>query len=177
MKAPLSPDNSLRLLFAEHLDEKLDRALGPTDPRLRAYLCDLLVNFASVDRLYSLRNASGRRIEEVAEMLEEGEVRMAATSFSREREVHRHIGDFTLFWSGVFPEAMPRLRSATCKDHLVDYVRQGKESYYIVSTFNVGKWKEEAPLFRELSVQFDLLRYGLSRIREAWDQLAQSGGS
>ena len=27
------------------------------------------------------------------------------------REIHRHIGDFTLFWAGVYPEALPRLQA------------------------------------------------------------------
>ena len=30
----------------------------------------------------------------------------AATSFDRERQVRKHIGDFTLFDIGMFPEAI-----------------------------------------------------------------------
>ena len=26
------------------------------------------------------------------------------------REVHRHIGDFTLFWTGVYPEALREMQ-------------------------------------------------------------------
>ena len=31
-----------------------------------------------------------------------------APSFDREREVRKHIGDFTLFFAGLFPESLNR---------------------------------------------------------------------
>ena len=60
------------------------------------------------------------------------------------REMHRHIGDFTLFWTGVYPEVLKRLRSPMHKDHFIDYCEQGKRSYYIASTFEEEPFKEEA---------------------------------
>ena len=56
------------------------------------------------------------------------------------REYHRHIGDFTLFWTGVYPEMLRRLQSLLSKDRFVDYCEQGKRSYYIASTF-AGKFQ------------------------------------
>ena len=46
-------------------------------------------------------SSRGRRVWQVAERLVEGDVLLNATSFEREREVHKHIGDFTLFWTGL----------------------------------------------------------------------------
>ena len=37
------------------------------------------------------------------------------------REIYRHIGDFTLFWTGVYPEALKRRRSAMTRDQFLDY--------------------------------------------------------
>jgi hypothetical protein len=89
--------------------------------------------------LYRLRDLNGRPLQEVAEMLYYADVRLGAQSFYQERKVHRHIGDFTLFWTGVFPEALPKLRASLRKDHLIDYVKQGKESYRLVSLFDIGE--------------------------------------
>jgi hypothetical protein len=83
--------------------------------------------------------------------------------------VHRHIGDFTLFWTGLYPEALKRLRSALRKDHFIDYCEQGKRSYYIASTFEDDPYREEAPVLRRLSAQFELCAYGLGQVRREWD--------
>ena len=43
----------------------------------------------------------------------------------REREVHQHIGDFTLFMAGLFPEYLRRLKTTGLiyhKDFLVDSI-------------------------------------------------------
>ena len=72
------------------------------------------------------------------------------------REVHRHIGDFTLFWTGVYPEAVSRLRSVLSRDFFIDYCEQGKRSYYIASTFEDDAYREEAPVLRRLSEDFEL---------------------
>jgi len=133
------------------------------------------VEFIHMDNIYRIRNVAGRRLEEVAEMLMEADVRLEAMSFSREREVHRHIGDYTLFWTGVYPEMLRYLRAITRKDHLIDYVRQGKQSYYIVSTFDLGDWRQDAPLFRRLSEEFETCMYGLNLVRAQWERLGGGG--
>jgi hypothetical protein len=64
-----------------------------------------------VDRLYKIRDTQGRRVEEVAEMLAEGDLLHRAQGVEREREVHRHIGNYTLFMTGIFPEFLRRLKT------------------------------------------------------------------
>jgi hypothetical protein len=80
------------------------------DERLKWYLSeDLLVRFLHVDRLYRLRDARGRALADVAEMLIAGE----ASGVSPELHaltVQRHIGDYTLFVTGLFPESLERVR-------------------------------------------------------------------
>src|SRR5438094_7277097 len=86
------------------------------------------------------------------------------------REVYRHIGHFTLFWTGVYPEALKRLRSVLRKDHFIDYCEQGKRSYYIASTFEEDPYRDEAPVLRRLSAQFELCAFGLSQVRREWER-------
>lgn len=80
------------------------------DARLKHYLSeDLLVRFLHVDQLYRLRDARGRPLADVAEMLVSGE----ASGVSAELHaltVQRHIGDYTLFVTGLLPESLDRVR-------------------------------------------------------------------
>ena len=86
------------------------------------------------------------------------------------------IGDFTLFWTGVYPEALTRLQTADSRDHLLDYLEQGKRSYYIASTFENDPYKEEAKVLRRLSSEFELCAYGLSQVRKEWEKSASHDG-
>lgn len=138
--------------------------LGMADSRVIDYMVDLLLRFVHSDAIYSVRNPSGRRLEEVADMVVEAESR----SGKPRREVHRHIGDFTLFFSGVFPEALRMLRQAGRKDQFVDYCAQGKRAYYIASTIDTED-EDEGDVLARLSHQFELCAYGLNQVRKQWD--------
>ena len=169
----LRRDLSLQELFGELVERAFALSLRWDDRQVMRYLTNLLTEFAHIDRLYRLRDLNGRPLQEVAEMLYYADVRLGAQSFYQEREVHRHIGDFTLFWTGVYPEALPKLRASLRKDHLIDYVQQGKQSYRLVSLFDIGEWREEAPMFRRLSENFEVAMQGLHAVRQMWEQMAQ----
>jgi hypothetical protein len=155
-------------MFAGLTEQTFLRTVGIGDPHLIDYLSALLSRFIHMDSIYRLRNARGKRLEEVVDMMLEAE---ALPPQGRTcREVHRHIGDFTLFWTGVYPEALRRLRSAMTKDHFIDYCEQGKRSYYIASTFEEDPYREEAPVLRRLSTEFELCAYGLSQVRSEWER-------
>jgi hypothetical protein len=162
------PDHPLRRLFAGFTENTFINTLGMADPRLTDYLSGLLARFIHIDAIYRLCNVRGRRLQEVAEMMLEAE-ELPPEGRTR-REVHRHIGDFTLFWTGVYPEALSRLRSLLCKDQFIDYCEQGKRSYYIASTFQDDPYREEAPVLRRLSEEFELCAYGLREVRRQWEQ-------
>lgn len=163
-------DHPLRLLFAGLTEQTFVTTLGVADPRLTDYLSDLLSRFLHMDWIYRLSNLAGRKLEQVADMIIEAE-QMPPEGRTR-REVHRHIGDFTLFWTGVYPEALHKLRNRMTKDQFVDYCAQGKRSYYIASTFEEEPYKEEAPVLRRLSDQFELCAYGLTQVRREWERVA-----
>jgi hypothetical protein len=169
---PLKSDHPLRRLFAGITEQTFLNTLGVGDPPLVDYLSELLSRFIHMDSIYRLRNAQGRRLEEVADMLIEAEA-LPAEGRTR-REFYRHIGDFTLFWTGVYPEALHRFRSQLHKDHFIDYCEQGKRSYYIASTFEEKPFHVEAPVLRRLSQEFELYAYGLNQVRHEWER-AQPG--
>lgn len=168
--APVLADaKALRRLFSSVTESTFQVELGIADPYLIDYLVDLLVRFVKMDAVFRIRDTRGRRLEEVAEMLLEAQERQAKPK----REIYRHIGDFTLFWSGVYPEALRRLRDPLKKDHLIDYCEQGKRSYYIASTFEDEPYTDEAPVLRRLSQEFELCSFGLNQVRKEWEKLPQ----
>jgi hypothetical protein len=171
----LTPDHPLRRLFSGLTEHTFLTTLGLADPPLTDYLSEMLSRFVSMNALFRLRDAQGRRLEEVAEMMIEAEA-LPREGRTR-REVHRHIGDFTLFWTGVYPEALKKLRNALSKDSFIDYCEQGKRSYYIASTFADEPFQEQAPVLRRLSEEFELVAYGLTHVRREWERLRGAGGT
>lgn len=161
-------DHPLRRYFTGVTEQTFMTDLGVADPALIDYLSELLSRFVHVDAIFKLRSGTGRRLEEVAEMLMEAESLPPEGRTSR--EIHRHIGDFTLFWTGVYPEVLKRLRSPLTKDHFIDYCEQGKRAYYIASTFEEEPYKEESPVLRRLSERFELCAFGLTKVRREWER-------
>ncbi|MGH7169699.1 MAG: hypothetical protein ACRELG_05410 [Gemmataceae bacterium] len=168
-----TPDHPLRRMFAGLTEQTFIHTLGVADPRLTDYLSGLLSRFVHMDAIYRLSGAKGKRLEEVAEMMIEAEA-MPPEGRTR-REIYRHIGDFTLFWTGVYPEALKRLRSILSKDHFIDYCSQGKRSYYLASTFEEPPFEEEALVLRRLSAEFELCAYALHQVRRQWERLPGEG--
>ena len=167
----ISDQHPLRELFSELVRETFQSQLQVNEPGVPEYVANVLVDFTHRDRVFALRDARGRQLEEVAEMMMEGDVSLNAASFEREREVHKHIGDFTLFWSGVYPEMLRYFRAATRRDHLLDYVEQGRKSYSIAATFDYGAYEQEAQVLKRLSERFELCMFGLNMVRRELDGL------
>jgi hypothetical protein len=163
------PDHPLRRLFSGVTEQTFQLTLGVADPPLIDYLSELLARFIHFDAIFRLKNPAGKRLEEVAEMLIEAE--SLPPEGRTAREVHRHIGDFTLFWTGLYPEMLKRLRSALTRDSFIDYCEQGKRSYYIASTYDDDAFREEAPVLRRLSTEFELCAYGLSQVRRELERV------
>lgn len=166
-------DHPLRQLFGELVQRHFFRHAQVHDADVAEYVAGILADFTHVDNMYRIRNARGKRIEEVAEMLVESNPLLEASSFDREREVRKHVGDFTLFFTGLFPEAvaaLPRVRPLSV-DTFVDYVSAGKESYAVVAAFNVFEYRHEAPLFRRLSARFEQCVFGLNLVKREIDEV------
>ncbi|MFQ5818140.1 MAG: hypothetical protein ACE5H2_09345 [Terriglobia bacterium] len=163
----VSRSHPLRRLFTDLVRRRFFEDICLRDPQVAGYVSDMLVDFTHVDNFYRLRTARGRRLEEVAEMLIESNPLLAASSFDRERRVRKHIGDTTLFLLGMFPEHVAwRRRSPLRADYFIDYVRAGKESYFIVSAFDQFEYRDMGPLFKKLSDQFELCVFGLNLVKQ-----------
>lgn len=74
---------------------------------------------------------------------------------------YRHIGDTTLFWNGLYPEALRRV------PHF-DSRLAGKRAYWIASTLESPDAADERLLLERLSLEYDVCVAGLAEVRRAW---------
>jgi len=167
-RTDIDSGHPLRRLFRR----ALDFGLGFNPPEridIANYLEEqILCEFIHVDNLYKIKDAAGKNPEDIADMLKEGDVLLNAQSFSREFQVHKHIGDYTLFMLGMFPEALSRKKG---KEFILGkivipeaslsecYMLQGQRSYRIASEFS------DRELFLELSTNFLLYQNVLDIVK------------
>src|SRR3954469_8249279 len=157
----------LQQLFQELVGQHYAEEIGIRDPQIVAYVSHLLAEFCEADQLFKIRDAFERPLADVGEMLLQSDpVYGPAPSFDRERQVRKHIGDFTLFFAGMFPESINHFRLRRQRlENFVEWMRAGKESYYIVSKFEFFEYAKVAPLFKQLAADFESCVYGLNLVK------------
>ena len=163
----LSESHPLQQLFIELVGRHYAEEIGIRDSQVVNYVAHLLTEFCHAEQLFKIRNAAGRPISDVGEMLAESNpVFGPAPSFDRERQVRKHIGDYTLFFTGMFPESINSFRLRRNRlENFVDWMKAGKESYYIVSKFEFFEYAKVAPLFAVLANNFEHCVYGLNMVK------------
>lgn len=162
----------LRRLFSGITEHAFLTTLGVTDASLVDYVSDLLTRFTHINAINRLSDANGRPLTELAEMM------MAAEEIPPEgrtqREYYRHIGDYALFWTGLFPEMVQRQRRLT-GDAFINYTLIGKRSYKMAGNSECDLYAEEAAVFNRLSTEFELCAVGLSHVRHELHDLQVDG--
>ncbi len=161
-------NNPLEQFFHQAVRNSYEGKLGLNDPDVTGYVAHLLAEFSRSDKLYRFRDSMGRPIAELGPLIAASDpVHGSAPSFDAERMVRKHIGDYALFVAGMYPEAIDSWRRRR-RSHptLEELVHAGKESYYIVSQFNLFEYEKEAPLFSRLSDWFERCILGLTMVRD-----------
>lgn len=154
-------------LFLELVSRHFSNDVLVRDIAVSQYVARMLTDFCDTENLLKIRNAEGRPLDDVGEMLLEADpVFGSAPSFDREREVRKHVGDYTLFFTGMFPESINHLRLRRQRlEAFIDFMKAGKESYYIVSKFEHFEYAQAAPLFARLSESFEQCVFGLNMVK------------
>jgi hypothetical protein len=156
----VSETQPLRNFFQQLVHNTYAGRLGLNDPEVTGYVAELLTDFSKADRLYRLRDADGRPLRDLGRMLEAADpVHGSAASFDAERAVRKYIGDYVLFLSGMYPREAWRGDA----DRMLE---TGKQSYFIVSQFDLFEYAAEAPLFIRLHDWYERCIEGLRLVRE-----------
>jgi len=167
-KLRINKNHPLRKLFRNALDFGFKMHALP-GKGVEEYIEEqILCEFIHIDNLYRIRDAAGNKLEDIADILAEGDVLLNAQTFSREFQVHKHIGDYTLFMLGMFPSALSRRKGKEFimgriivpgADLFQHYMLQGRRSYKIASEF------VNRELFIELSTNYVLYKNVLELVR------------
>ncbi len=112
-------DHPLYRLFAGVTEQTFYVELGVADPPMIDYLTSMLVRLIHTDAIYAIHNNDGVRLDHLAEMAVEAE--RDEHLGQRRREIYRHMGDYSLFFVGVFPEALTSRRFRQSKDSLLNF--------------------------------------------------------
>jgi hypothetical protein len=157
----------LQQFFLELVGRHYAEEIGIRDPQIVNYVAHMLAEFCEVEQMLKIRSVSGKPLTDVGEMLMESDpVYGPAPSFDRERQVRKHIGDYTLFFTGMFPESINHFRLRRQRvENFVEWMKAGKESYYIVSKFEYFEYTKVAPMFANLSRNFEQCVYGLNLVK------------
>lgn len=138
------------------------RDLALQDEAAATYLADLLTRFARTDRLYP-PGVALPRLESVVDMMLDAQAAWdhGGAHFRPEYEVtvRRHIGDYTLFMTGVFRERVDRVASTGF------YISQGKRAYHFVSEHARAGASAGEPPFRRLADRFESFASALDYAR------------
>jgi hypothetical protein len=154
---------------AVDLHRFFERALRATfrdltfhDDPAASYLADVLTRFARTENLYPKGNALPRLDTVVDMMLEiDAAWREASPHWAPEREVsvRRHIGDYTLFMTGMFRERVERTASSRY------YIDAGKRAYRFVSEYDRARARDAGAPYRRLAEGFEGYAHALDYAR------------
>ena len=149
--------------FAGLAENTFQSRLGVVDPPLIDYVTGLMLRFVRLDTVHRVRSLTGEPIIQLGELVNEATQRLGDSK----RAIHQHIGDFALFWVGLFPEAV---KKHTGEGAYHQYCQHGKRSYHIAS--EIETTDSDAPsgeILQRLSDRFELCAYGIREVRREWE--------
>ncbi len=167
-----NPLHDLRRLFGGVVEQVFMSELGICTPALTDYLAGLLVDFVHVDDIYRMRNVDGEMIRELSRLRVDADLGQGLSPTERDRVLNRYIGDFTLFWTGVYPETLQARRQLGV-DRWREYLLQGKRGYEIAGALSSATDVPPGELLHDLSLHFECCVRGLHLVRQSWDQVAR----
>lgn len=148
---------SLYQFFRRHVHQAFGEE-GLNEPATIDYVSDVLARFAHTPALYAIRDANDVPIEHIAQMLVEwqraGEDRR---DLSRQALIVRHVGEYSLFMSGLFRE---RLRA---RGQLNYYLDHGRSAYW--QTADIEPNPRRSSVFRKLYYTLDRVCDSLDKLR------------
>ncbi len=165
---------ALRRLFDGLVEQVFMVELGICDPALTEYVGDMLADFVHMDRIYRLRTVDNTVIEELSHMEAQADLGPHLDETRRRRLIYKYMGDFTLFWTGVYPE---QLRPRPGRPGRLDfYLQHGRRSYGIAGELTRADERPPAQVLLQLSEQFEYCVHGLHLVRAGWERIAKGPG-
>lgn len=151
--------------FLRHLRETSDRNWSRStvksfldDEHLILYLVEMLDQFVDAEKLHNLPTQDDEQYHYVYEMIE-----ACRDSEGSERyEIFLHIGNYSLYLTGVFPDYIRYRHERKNRPMDVDsYCDYGKTYYEKASKHRLARKKSMEPVLKKLARGYDLVRTSL----------------
>lgn len=152
----LPENHPVKKLFRNLMDRALAQSSLP-DQDILLYLSDLLVEFIYIENLYRLRNEKGQRLEYLVDMLQRAE----EVERQEKKSYYKHIGDYSLFILGMFPEHVSGGRRMIPHSYYSD---TGRRSYLTAS--QLERDLRCTVVFRKLAEKFERCVLSLNWFRD-----------
>ena len=141
---------------------------GMNEPAAVDYVSELLTRFTHTRAMHIIQNADGESITSIAGLLAEWRRAQgwndSPVNRPREALIVRHIGEYSLFMSGLFRERL------TARGQLGYYLEQGRSAFWRCAAFEPDP--SRARVFRYLYGTFDRVSGALDHIRHTQLPLA-----
>jgi hypothetical protein len=155
---------TLRQFFRHQLAQGF-RAYGLAEPQALEYVSDILTRFAHTRALYALRDDSGRPLEHIVDML----VAYDQAARGRAREIVRHLGEYTLFMSGLFRHRLSE------RGELEYYLSQGTGAFWRCADAEPNPARRQ--LYRHVHQRFRTISAVLNDLRRVRWPLEPDGAA
>src|SRR3984893_5025379 len=163
MSLQRAPSQELHGFFLELVHKSFSQ-LGMGDREIVEYVASVLADFSHSDRWLPLRNAEGKRLTSMVEMVltQPDDPRGEAARIESERALRKYVGDYALFMSGLFRRFVER------GGYLGYYLEEGARSYRTVSELDVSLYNPGFLVFEELSRRFEHYSGALDFMRKCY---------
>lgn len=137
------------------------RDVGVSDRKLCDYVGSLLGEFSRANSLRGPHETSEGSHQYISDML----IALSRATAEQTFLLRAHVGNYSLFISGIFPENTQR-RSRRGGPDLEFYEQVGRENYRLVSSHAVARRCELNDVYAELADRFREIRLALNELSD-----------
>ena len=134
---------------------------GIAEPATVDYVSDILTRFAHTRLLYALRDTTGQPLEYIVDMLEARRLteggEAGPADHARGRFILRHLGEYTLFMSGLYRDRLRR------RGELDYYLAHGSSAYWRCADYEMNPRQRQ--VYRHLHHDFGRISNTLDNMR------------
>lgn len=138
------------------------RVLRKFDRGVADYIATVLVTFLEMRRLRTLPDHPENVVDYVSDML----AALAKASAEDEFHIRAHVGNYTLFMSGIFPCHLEHRALYRGAPRLSFYQDLGSRSYRLAAHHRLAEEHELAGVYRVISEEFGEVRFGLNQMSD-----------
>ncbi|PYO44857.1 MAG: hypothetical protein DMD33_01500 [Gemmatimonadetes bacterium] len=140
------------------------RAAGVDDRALADYLAALLLEFGDHDRRSRVRRADDEIYHYLVDMVED----LAGLDDAGERGflLRVHLGNYSLWLAGLFPDYIAARRSRKGGPDLPYYDELGRQGYRLAAEHRLAEHFGVAPIYRTAADRFPTLRVAFNRLSD-----------